>query len=172
MELNDVIKELKELKARVSELENRITKEEVPDISGLDWVKYVAANKYGDILGFDDIPIKGLMFWFPQKDGRLESITEKQALALCGRVPQWLDKPIQVVDKSVDKQSLVWANWIATDEIGEIWAYADRPIRDIKSWKTWVSFDAYMEHITPEQAIALCGRLPQWSDDEPTPVKR
>ena len=99
MELNDVIKELEELKTRVSELENRITKEEVPDI-------------------------------------------------------------------------LDWANWVATDEIGEIWAYTDRPIRDIKSRKTWVSFDAYMEHITPEQAIALCGRLPQWSDDEPTPVKR
>lgn len=99
MELNDVIKELEELKTRVSELENRINKEEVPDVSG-------------------------------------------------------------------------WANWVATDEDGEIWAYTDRPIRDIKSWKTWVSFDAYMEHITPEQAIALCGRLPQWSDDEPTRVKR
>lgn len=94
MELNDVIKELEELKTRVSELENR--NEEIPDVSGLDWVKYVAANKYGDIFGFSDIPIKGLMFWFPQKDGRLESITDKQAIALCGRVPHWLDKPIPV----------------------------------------------------------------------------
>ena len=79
MELNDVIKELEELKTRVSELENRITKEEVPDISGLDWVKYVATNRYGEVFGFDDIPIKGLSRWFTQENGRLESITEKQA---------------------------------------------------------------------------------------------
>lgn len=48
MELNDVIKELEELKgARVSELENRITKEELPD---LGWAKWVATD-YLEIYG-------------------------------------------------------------------------------------------------------------------------
>ena len=27
-----------------------------------------------------------------------------------------------------------------------------------------------VERITPEQSIALCGRVPQWADEEPTPV--
>lgn len=96
MELNDVIKELKELKTRVSELENRITKEEVPDI-------------------------------------------------------------------------LDWANWIATDEIGEIWAYAEEPIKTMYWWRV---LSGHCENITQEQALSICGRIPQWSDDEPTPVKR
>ena len=98
MELNDVIKELEELKTRVSELENMITKEEVPDI---------------------------------------------------------LD--------------LVWANWVATDDLGEIWAYSEEPIKTMYWWK---SIGGHCENITQEQAIFLCGRLPQWSDDEPTRVKR
>ena len=169
MELNDVIKALEELKTRVSELENRITKEEVPDISGLDWVKYVAANRYGEVFGFDDMPIKGLTRWFTQENGRLESITEKQAFALCGRVPQWLDKPIPVVNKSDDKQSLGWANWIATDDLGEIWAYAEEPIKTIYWWR---AIGGHCESITHEQALSICGRIPQWSDDEPTRVKR
>ena len=50
MELNDVIKALEELKARVSELENRITKEELPDIS--DWAKWVATDYNGDIWAY------------------------------------------------------------------------------------------------------------------------
>ena len=69
-----------------------------------------------------------------------------------------------------DRPDFHWAKYVATDEDGEVWAYADRPIRDTKSWKKWVSFDAYMEHITPEQAMALCGRVPKWEDEEPTPV--
>ena len=96
MELNDVIKELEELKTRVSELENRITKEEVPDIAG-------------------------------------------------------------------------WANWVATDDLGEIWAYAEEPIKTICWWR---AIDEHCERITHEQAISICGRIPQWSDDEPTRVKR
>ena len=96
MELNDVIKELEELKTRVSELENRITKEEVLDISE-------------------------------------------------------------------------WANWIATDDLGEIWAYAEEPIKTMYWWR---GLSGQCESITQEQALSICGRIPQCSDDEPTRVKR
>ena len=92
MELNDVIKELEKLKARVSELENR--NEEISDIPRK--AKWVAADKVGSIFAFSKEPKKGVYVWFPQKDDWFESITEEQAIALCGRVPQWPDKPTRV----------------------------------------------------------------------------
>lgn len=97
MELNDVIKELEELKARVSELENRIT-------------------------------------------------------------------------NSTDVSDLYWAKWIATEETGEIWAYSYKPKKLEITWDA-IDYHSY-DLITPEQAIALCGRVPKWEDDKPTPVKR
>ena len=62
-----------------------------------------------------------------------------------------------------------WAKWVATDYSGDIWAYAEEPIKFINWWRT---LDANCEKITPEQAIFLCGRLPEWSEDEPIPVKQ
>ena len=29
-----------------------------------------------------------------------------------------------------------------------------------------------LKDITPEQALYLCGRVPKWEDEKPTPVKR
>ena len=95
MELSDVIKELEELKTRVSELENRITKEEVPDISDLSWVKYVAADEDGEIWAYAIAPIMGFTSWM-EAGGGCEAITIDMAVALCGRVPQWPDKPTRV----------------------------------------------------------------------------
>ena len=92
MELNDVIKELEKLKARVSELENM--NKEIPDISKR--AKWVAADKGGSIFAFSKEPKKGIYVWFPQKDDWFESITEEQAIALCGIVPHWPDNPIPV----------------------------------------------------------------------------
>ena len=97
MELNDVIKALEELKARVSELENRITKEEVPDISDLDWAKWVATDEDGCIFAFTVRPARGKSRWGLETEGWFESITPEQALKLCGRVPAWTnDEPTPV----------------------------------------------------------------------------
>ena len=94
MELNDVIKELEELKARVSELENRITKEELPDIS--DWAKWVATDYNGYIWAYAEEPEKVINWWMALY-GQFKKITPEQAIALCGRVPEWSDVvPIQV----------------------------------------------------------------------------
>ena len=32
--------------------------------------------------------------------------------------------------------------------------------------------DEYYEYITPEQTLSLCDRVPEWTNDEPIPVKR
>lgn len=94
MELNDVIKALEELKARVSELENRITKEELPDIS--DWAKWVATDYNGDIWAYAEEPEK-VINWWRALYGQFEKITPKQAMLLCGRVPAWAnDEPTPV----------------------------------------------------------------------------
>lgn len=98
MELNDVIKELEELKARVSELENRITKEELPDLG--------------------------------------------------------------------------WAKWVAADENGEVYAYKEKPSRDEGEWRYIGSMSWQFSPHEHDIVIALCGRLPKWEDEEPTPVKR
>ena len=94
MELNDVIKELKELKARVSELENKI-KKEVSD--NLYWAKWVATDEDGCIFAFTVRPIRGKSRWGLEKDGWFESITPEQAILMCGRVPVWTnDEPTQI----------------------------------------------------------------------------
>lgn len=41
----------------------------------------------------------------------------------------------------------------------------------IKDTGEWFKFlTAGWTDITPEEAIALCGRMPEWSDNEPTPI--
>ena len=87
MELNDVIKALEELKARVHELENKI-KKEVSD--NLDWAKYVATDYNGEIWAYAEKPIK-FIDWWRALDGNCEKITIAQAMLLCGRVPIWED---------------------------------------------------------------------------------
>ena len=61
-----------------------------------------------------------------------------------------------------------WAKWVATDEDGCIFAYEAKPI---KIMNVWEPLYRHFEKITPEQAIALCGRVPAW-EDEPIPVKQ
>ena len=41
-------------------------------------------------------------------------------------------------------------------------------IKDIGRW--FMQRSAVWADITPEEAMALCSRLPKWSDDEPTPI--
>ena len=90
MELNDVIKELEELKARVLELENRISKTTVPDIP--DSFKYIATDEDGSIFMFYDRPVKGERVWFPQTNKWFDRITGEQAIIICGRIPEWSDE--------------------------------------------------------------------------------
>ena len=89
MELNDVIKALEELKTKVSELENRITKEELPDIS--DWAKWVATDATEAIFAYKYKPTKSVAIWKDEAN-KYTCITPGQALALCGRVPKWEDE--------------------------------------------------------------------------------
>ena len=55
-----------------------------------------------------------------------------------------------------------------TDEDGKIFALEALPVRINKWW--YPQFLTMFESITHKQAIKLCGRVPQWEDDEPTPV--
>lgn len=97
MELNDVIKELEELRKRVSELEDRITKEDISDISDLSWANWVATDEDGIIGAFQVKPYKDESIWNFYTSGEYLHITKAQAMVLCGRVPEWSDdKPTPV----------------------------------------------------------------------------
>ena len=55
--------------------------------------------------------------------------------------------------------------WVATDQNGIIWRRDNSLIKDDGYWERRLE-----ERLTPMQAMALCGRVPKWSDDEPTPI--
>ena len=59
-----------------------------------------------------------------------------------------------------------WAKYVATDEGGKIYVFFNKPFKDGGIWNSLFSNFT----ITEEQAIVLCGRVPKWEDDEPTPV--
>lgn len=84
-----------ELNKTVNELKEVIENTEIQNLKALgefDMVKYVAKNKYGDIFVFSKKPSKGINVWLPETGERwVEGITQEQAYALCGRVPQWED---------------------------------------------------------------------------------
>ena len=67
-----------------------------------------------------------------------------------------------------DNKGLDWAKWVATNEDGQIFALEALPVRINKWW--YPQSLTMFESITHGQAIKLCGRVPQWEDDEPTPV--
>ena len=60
-----------------------------------------------------------------------------------------------------------WAKYVATDEDEDIWVFLNKPFKDSSVWNSLLS--NFM--ITEEQAFILCGRVPKWEDDEPTPVR-
>ena len=58
-----------------------------------------------------------------------------------------------------------------TDEDGKIYAYSDRPgMKYDRNWATGGFFK--VKCITTDQALSICGRVPEWNDMYPTPVKR
>ena len=59
-----------------------------------------------------------------------------------------------------------WANWLARDEDGNMWAYNEKPYKHIENF--WAS-ESKALRITTSRSI-----YPQirWSDEEPTEVKR
>ena len=67
-----------------------------------------------------------------------------------------------------NRPDFYWAKWVATHKDGLIYAYVVLPTKWRMSWHPQSS--TMFERITPEQAIALCNVLPQWEDEEPTPV--
>ena len=83
-----------------------------------------------------------------------------------------LDKEIWGV-KNLDR-----VNWVATDKNGSIFAYEAKPYKNRRfdiDTDEWVDLDEWVEgkfciDVTEEQSIKLCGCVPKWSDNEPTPV--
>lgn len=73
-----------------------------------------------------------------------------------------------VTNNDVAGVDLSWAKYVATDYDGNIYAYEALPIEGLIWWSPQPL--TMIERITPEQAIALCNVIPQWSDEEPTPV--
>jgi len=71
--------------------------------------------------------------------------------------------------KSKPLSDIGWANWIATDIDGAIYAYDEKPIKMEMEYQ-WYDINTLHKEITSEQSISLCGRIPEWSDEEPTPV--
>ena len=86
-------------------------------------------------------------------------------------------------EKLLDK--LIWyvknlyrVNWVATDKNGSIFAYKSKPYKNRQfdlDTDEWVDLDEWVEgkyciDVTEEQAIKLCGCVPKWENDEPTPV--
>ena len=64
------------------------------------WAKYVTTNKDGEICALESLPEKGGQWWWPLSTTRFKTITPEQAIALCGRVPQWEDEePTPVINR-------------------------------------------------------------------------
>lgn len=80
-------------------------------------------------------------------------------------------KPDKIEEKTVNDFS--WANWIATDYDGYIYAYALKPLKmEIEfQWLPAIN-DNKAKVISQDKAQALCGFVPSWTDEEPTPAKR
>lgn len=77
------------------------------------------------------------------------------------------DKPNVEPKPETNLAGLEWAKWVATEDNGEIWAYSYKPKKLKITWEA-SGYKVY-DQITPEQSIALCGRVPLWDDTEPTP---
>ena len=70
--------------------------------------------------------------------------------------------------RASDSPDFYWAKWVATNEDGQIFALEALPVRINKWW--YPQSLTMFESITHGQAIKLCGRVPQWEDEKPTPV--
>ena len=68
----------------------------------------------------------------------------------------------------VNHSDLKWANWVVTDKNGIITACYNKPFK-MKGHGIWNSYGK-IAVITTTQAMLLCGRVPAWSNDEPTYV--
>ena len=75
--------------------------------------------------------------------------------------------PLAGVNPS-DNPRLKWAKYVATNKDGEICALEALPEKGGQWW--WPQSLTKFQIITSEQAMELCGRVPKWEDDEPTPV--
>ena len=73
-------------------------------------------------------------------------------------------------DSKQDEESdLSWVRFIATDEDGEIMVYSEEPIKVMYGWYPTAG---YCKSITKEEAMYLCGKIPVWDNEKPTPVKQ
>ena len=71
------------------------------------------------------------------------------------------------VNQSDDK-GLYWAKYVTINAGGHIYAHEVLPTKGRIWW--YIESLTKFQIITPEQAMELCGRVPKWEDDEPTPV--
>lgn len=61
-----------------------------------------------------------------------------------------------------------WANWLARDEDGELWAYSGRPFKRIDMWDG----DDYMDINREIEETDDTFKHIKWTDEEPTEIKR
>ena len=61
-----------------------------------------------------------------------------------------------------------WAKWASMDKDGVIYAYDEKPVKYQYEWGHGEGNKS--EELKKEQAIILCGKIPEWSDNEPISV--
>lgn len=73
-------------------------------------------------------------------------------------------------ETKTDISGLEWAKWVATNKDGVIQAF-ELIVKKASFYPSWVTEEGNGNRliITEAQAITLCGRVPKWSDDYPTP---
>ena len=69
-----------------------------------------------------------------------------------------------------DISHLSWAKWVAADENGKVYAYKEKPNRGEGEWRSIGSMSWQFSPHEHDIVIALCGRVPKWEDEEPTPT--
>ena len=77
----------------------------------------------------------------------------------------------EIIEKKETQNPHGWVKYVATDENGCIYAYNSKPYKHKHEWVHGVDGDTLKE-LTIEQVLDLGIRVPKWSDNEPTPVKK
>ena len=96
------------------------------------------------------------------------SLDGNPSFTKCLRAAEFIENKIQdYIEAEVD--DLSWARWVATDRDGSVFAYKWKPNKGDMHW--WAEDEDGWRNITHKVSIDLCGRVPEWSDEEPTLIK-
>ena len=129
------------------------------DVSDLRWAKWVATDMGGLVYAFSNKPEKLNKTWYEGSDNGIQAeITSDQALAICGRIPEWSDEePTQVTSQDISQI------YIATDRDGMIYAYKNKPKRDVAYWYDEASDTRIL--VAYDVCLKLLGKILTWHDE-------